>query len=975
MFTRLLWKEFRALLVLWLALAAGGWAIITAIAATTQFSQAAPLISLAVALGGCFGIAAAAMQFAGEVEDGTAGWLRTLPLDGHSVWSAKLLVNVVGSWALLLVMGVLVWLTSPTLQGQSLESALESSEYFNSERMVRFSLGAPFLAAAVSVRLRGVLAAVLVTSLVAGVFAWLSSWGTNRGEGPAWGVLAIQTTLAIWLSRRWTIAWSASVDFAAPRPAAFVATRATVAHRPWWDLWCERSPVWRMWRSLLWHELRRARVFTLWWMGLAFLAVGLTFVDLANLRLVVLLGSITPSLAGVWSLWGEQRRGGHAFLGDRGVSSSPVWWSKHLVWGLLTILLALPCLLFDAWVEGIPGPVQSALNNYSLSGAPLDRNPLDHRLLTALSNGLPIVAALYAIGHLVSLCSARLVLTLVITFVGAVAWFAWSQSQNIYNGTPIWISAALVTIGALVAAGLLVERWLTRRSLAWGRGLIFATALVGCLLASAGFARARYWSLPSDPLPESLEKELAAMEARMKSPDLDATQAWRKLFDDLTILWMRTIDRPRGPALAGAELADQMEAPVEPAQDPKPWLEWLDRLADAGEQYASGGRRPLLEPHYVRTGGSFSHDFLRLVSDTSCLEKPLNSLREAGEVEREWRLLLGLLRCARVEKSQGLWLNDFRFTDRADNVIFQRILDWASLPAVTPERLDKAITVLREESRGLPPVYERWLARNVLARWYLTGKTYWLRRLVDGNDLTLLMQYSDAPTGLWKARLERALYASWQQPWQEFELIHAMTRYERDLIVSLNGHPRLHELDPHSPKFRSPLALEAGPVRDELLHAPYPLQHFLMAPNRPWEAEQALKRQNHFRLLLAAMKVLHHQKVHGTLPPSLETLDIPIDLFTGRSFEYFPGGLGLPVLRPQGRLLKADQPILRSPGPRGLVWRHKYWTTPQKLDTGEALSEALELPQEQSDDRRSDNPDVPLRWVKPSTLTVLFGLD
>jgi hypothetical protein len=1014
MFRRLLWKEFRALLPLWLALLAAGLAIVAGIASTEQRSSATPLISLAISLAGCFGIAAAAMQFAGEVEDGTAGWLRSLPLEGQNVWSAKLLVNAGGSMALLYIMGALVSWTWFSMQRPSPEAAFDSMEYFNSERMVRFSLGAPFLAAAVSVRLRGVLAAVLATAVISGVCAWLGSVVTTRhSAGPAWAVLAIQTVLAIWLSRKWTISWCQSLDFATPRPETFVATRMAVAHRPWWDVWCDRSPVWRMWRSLVWQELRRARLFALWWLGLFATGVTLTFLDLANLRFVMLLGYGTAALAGVWSLWGEQRRGFHAFLGDRGVPSAPVWWSKHGVWALLAILLTLPCVFFDAWVEGIPlsGAVyslsgqlvrqaevlqqgqQTGPMDFSLSGAPLNRNPLPVRLLGATSSGLSNLAALYAIGHLASLCSTRLVLTLVVTFVGTVAWFAWSQSQATFNGVSIWTTGALVSVGALLASGILVDRWLARRSLAWGRGLILAGSLLGCLLASSGFAWARYWSLPSAPLPESLQKELAAMEARMKSVDVEATRDYRRLFDELAELRSLNLDVGQGKAGPGGEpgLVAQPQPQVAPEQDVKPWLAWLDRLADAGEKHASGGRRPLMSPYWFR--GGFSGETV-LLSDTSAFDEPLASLREAGEVEREWRELLGLLRCNRLEKSQAPWLMVSRWTGRQDLAIFRRIVDWASLPSVSPDQLAEAIHQLRDEARGLPPVYEHWLARNVLARWYLRGETSKLMQFVDGHEQGLVTQFAHAggvPSGLWNGRLERAVHATWAEQWIDFTFVDALTRRASGSVAWGRGLSYVYDLDIDSTSLESPAlsALGPGPVRDELLHAPYPLKHFLVQHGRYSRTIEAVALHNRYRLLLTALVVLHHHKQHGALPTSLFVLrfphdratpgapgdPLPVDFFTGEPFEYAPAGLGLPAIGNRNELLKADQPVLRAGAHARDYWQRTRWLWPEKPPLGEPVEELLDRRWRRIEDRRMGDAKAPHSWAKPSTLAVLYDID
>ncbi len=918
MFQRLVWKELRALLPLWLGLFAGGLGLVVWIGSVQHAGSAAPLVSLAIALAGCFGLAAAATQYAGEVEDGTAGWLRTLPLEGRTVWSAKTLVNVGGTLALLLILGGMVWLAHPSMSRSPDDPSVE---YFNAERMVRFSLGAPLLAAAVSVRLRGVLAAVLTTTLLSGVFAWLGSLVSHWNEAPAWGVLAGQIALTGWLSRRWTIAWCGSVDFAAPRPEALVAARtgsATYAKRTRWDVWCDGSPAQRMWRSLLWHELRRVRTFAAWWLVLAIAAVLLTLTGAASLRSGMLLGYGAAALAGVWSLRGEQRREFHAFLGDRGIPSASVWWSKHVVWGTAALALTLPCFLCDAWVEGIPHSASTSNIEYSLSGAPLNTHPLATRLTQAALRELPAAASLYAVGHLASLCSVRLVLVLVTTFVGAVAWIAWSQTQAGFNGVSPWLTGGIASGVALAAAGLLAERWLARRSLAWGRGFVLVGALAGGALLSQGFAYARYWSLPSEPLPADLQKAMTQLEERMKSPDMDASMAYRQLFDELDTL--RKDERKRGSGMAaggaGEPAPEGMDQEADRTKEPEALAGWLDRLAAVGETHASGSRRPLLDSPLFKDRGGFMGETMRLLGDGSRYSHVLAAMRASGDTEREWRALLGLLRWSRLAKSQEPWQAGVTIVERGDARILDRIVDWASQKNVSPDRLTAAIHQLREEVQGLPPVYERWLARNVVARWYLAGDISRLSRILSGREMQevlLVGRYETAPGGLWRARLERTLAASWTEPWHELILVETVSKTSGGTLAWNEWIRNLSELDPHNAKFSSPASLGTPPgiVRDELMQAPWPLHSALMESNRPRETIQAVERHNRYRLLVTALTVIHHHKVHGQLPKSLNgllipagatfaapstesppDLFVPIDLFTGTPFEYAPTGLG-----------------------------------------------------------------------------------
>jgi hypothetical protein len=985
---------------LWLGLFAGGLGLVVWIGSVQHAGSAAPLVSLAIALAGCFGLAAAATQYAGEVEDGTAGWLRTLPLEGRTVWSAKTVVNVGGTLALLLVLGGMVWLAHPPM-GRSPDDP--SFEYFNAERMVRFSLGAPLLAAAVSVRLRGVLAAVLTTTLLSGVFAWLGSLVSHWNEAPAWGVLAAQIALTGWLSRRWTIAWCGSVDFAAPRPEALVAARtgsATYAQRAWWDVWCDGSPTRRMWRSLVWHELRRLRTFALWWLVLAVAALILTLTGSANMRSGMLLGYGTAALAGVWSLRGEQRREFHAFLGDRGIPSASVWWSKHVVWGMGAFTLTLPCFLCDAWVEGIRHSASTSTLEYSLSGAPLNTHPLATRLTQAALRELPAAASLYAVGHLASLCSVRLIFVLVTTFVGAVAWFAWSSSQAGFNGVSTWLTGSLVAGGTLVAAGLLADRWLARRSLAWGRGIVLVGALGGCALLSQGFAYARYWSLPSDPLPADLRKEMEQLEERMKSPDLDASTAYRQLFDELNALSFGVESRGQEMAPGGERkpAVPQEEQEADRIKQVEAVAGWLDRLAEAGEKHASGSRRPLLDPHMFRTRSSFAGETMLLLSDGSRFTKPLALMRESGDVEREWRALLGLLRWARLAKSQEPWQAVFQILERMDASVLERIVDWASLKQVYPNRLTAAIQQLRAEEQGLPPVYERWLARHVVARWYLADNISQLSRIVPSHELhgmILAEAYGAAPRGLWRKRLERAHEASCIGPWYELSVIERLSRSPGDSLKRTERSFHLSELDVYNAKFSAPafLGTEPGIVRDELMQAPSPLQGFLWESNRPQETIQALRRHNQYRLLLTALTAIHHQKVHDELPSSLHGLRIPataerlppnirsvgdfvpVDVFTGNPFEYAPAGLGTIASAPTVRgLLGGDQPLMWSTGPDLNQWTATRLEKPFQLPSGESVDRVLRLRSVHSSHNPDDDKALPHGLLaKPTVpLKVLF---
>src|SRR5262245_9649132 len=115
---RVMWKEYRALRGLWLAVAAASWLVqVAAILLEREFSllEIAYGAALITPVFYVFGVAAA--MFAGEREDGTDRLLRALPVPTWPLATGKILFVALSTLALIPAAGLLavgeLWWPSP----------------------------------------------------------------------------------------------------------------------------------------------------------------------------------------------------------------------------------------------------------------------------------------------------------------------------------------------------------------------------------------------------------------------------------------------------------------------------------------------------------------------------------------------------------------------------------------------------------------------------------------------------------------------------------------------------------------------------------------------------------------------------------------------------------------------------------------------------------------------------------------------
>lgn len=888
MMTRLLWKEARELAPLWVGLLGIGYVVLLT---AMRIGLAAPAHeAAAIALAGCFGLAAVARQFAGEEEDGTIGWLRMLPCDGRSVWWAKLGTAYVGAVLLWLPLAGMAVITAAQVRSTMAFEFMATTP----ETLGTFLVTAPAIGAAVALVSRHVLATVLGTGAVSLVVAWIAGFLPGWMLWGPWQIVVGGTALGTaWqqFGPWWKGAGGAVFESAAPKvlPArqrgAAIATAKTVP-------WTERTATRRMWRALIWQELRGAGAFLCWWLAIVpLMMTGMKYLA-AELRVAYWVILVTPVLAGVWSLRRDQRDGAIAFLGERGVSAPAVWLSRQCVWLPVAVVLACLAALADATVLAVFNEwnltrvtVESWWTVWERVGrihygppASIPRFGLEQVLLACL---------LYAVGHLAAMLFRPLVLALVAGgTLGIVAtWWQGVRFADVY--TP-WVWGALLPVALLLIAAGMAGPWMERRLGIKRLVAASAATVVVWVAMSYGVALSGLWAIPSVQNPETKE-ELRAAEARLLNPDLVATREVMEAVDGLNA------------GLRGGGGA------------------WDERFVAVMSKWMEGRAAPQLDYGMLKGGGL---DGLGLLSFE--MDRSLGELAKAAGPESAGAFLLAYERLGRLSRGNGQALPDWMSRSGQRSLTMFTAWDtWVQRADVTPGQLSRIIAAVEKELSL--DVGSRQANAIRMTSMIALGETAGQRRFQAGLERFIGLAAVNAPQGVDRRRLIKALEAGYDRGRTRAAAIDkACADYSGSLPP---GTLPSDELD----MLRS---ADIGPLWFELRRQGTALNYGLFeVPGRGlwWTAHWAhVSRQNRMRLLLVAMALEHHRKATGKLPKTLRELrlpgaagrperPIPVEILTGAEFGYSAEGFERPA-EVFGARFAPGQPFLWLVGPEGGQW-------------------------------------------------------
>lgn len=465
---RLMWKEYRALRGLWLALAVFGLVCDAMIFFfTDSLQERLPgIFGFAGVLPAGFALGAGAMLFALEREEATYEFLRCLPVTSPRVFAGKVFTALIGSLLLgfLLVAVALgdmramaAWpnidhsiLTGPL--GYVLIYALLVVQGLGWSVFFSLQSARPLLAA--------LLGAIGASSCIGLVHAATANLGFAK-LGGTWDSpkLHLLATLVIWsadiwLGSRWL--------------------RARKVKRQ------QRSEREQALKRLLWQEWRGSR-------RLLFAIVALGVLVPAVLWPLFIPSTVLGfALLGASTFLSDQERRQFRFFAERGISSRRLWLSRQLFWGGAALSLAAVLFLAERlWASLVLASPNEAQPLLKLTGWVFE--PLSYLVWVALA---------FAAGQACSMLfqSGVLAATFSVVLAGLLAgWMALMHALDIgfwWSVAPL--AAALFAATWLRSAGWLLERHTWRT---WAPALLTPLATFAALLVAV--PAYRVWEIPA----------------------------------------------------------------------------------------------------------------------------------------------------------------------------------------------------------------------------------------------------------------------------------------------------------------------------------------------------------------------------------------------------------------------------------------------------------------------------------------------
>ncbi|MCC7475579.1 MAG: hypothetical protein IT425_09300 [Pirellulales bacterium] len=518
---RFLWKEYRMLRGLWLAVLVLGllidWLLGVLLEPPVDFPTARLWVALAVVT--LYAAGAAAVLFSVEHEEQTYDFLRGLPTTWGTLFSGKLLVATMSAVVLAAVLALIGMIPG----GFRPPSAINMREAASVLGMAIFEALA--WGTLCSLLIKRPLAAALVT-LVVGTLAvsWVVSAMSSSAvplNDPASYAAAIPLRLAIavtlfalsaivakhWLEPK-TTATSAStarlpsdlrsvqhcMETMKSRAASTYQSGLAMVVRLLWQSWRES------WKFLVIPVVVAAACLAIGLCG-GWLFEGVDrskvlFQFVAFILLCSLLAS--PALLGALAFSADQRRGSIRFLAEHAATPRIVWFSRHMVWlGTLAIMMTL---LVVAAASLITNVLQSNLQDYQRSYDEYELVLYRYNvqiLHEAISSGLYVgttamtfawcgALAAYAIGQFCSMLLRSEILSTFASLALGIVLIAWI-AVLIAWGLSGWMFLLPLAVAFLWATWLRVPYWIVGRNSwrtwAWPTVVISGTlAMVGIML-------------------------------------------------------------------------------------------------------------------------------------------------------------------------------------------------------------------------------------------------------------------------------------------------------------------------------------------------------------------------------------------------------------------------------------------------------------------------------------------------------------
>jgi len=933
-FWRLVWKEYRVQRGFWISLFAFAFLaqgmVLYFVDRFTEAFDGSLLVALLVPA--VYALGSGAIGYASEHEGGTFERLKVLAAPPIRLFASKLGLGMAGTLLLfgclcLLPLAVIIVESSPgrfTPTGLSnlakwtgvwlfvMLIAMLWGVFFS--LLTRNVLGAICLAAAMTVLSPIGVVPAIVTVAALRMFVTAESFFTVSAIMLSFFALLL-LVVDYWLARRWILGKEGN-RFAGRLRARAERSR-TRPRTVLLDVDQTAPAARRQLRRLVWQEWRHAR-------GIAFAFVGLgqalwmfNAISSAGSRLpgdgyaeigLYLPILIAPVLLGVWSFRAEQRGESFRFLSERGVTARTIWLSKHLIWlstamlvtatCVLTNLMALWLTLHNAFVgSGLTFLGQSnRVIAWMLPFLAVGDQPSAGQLVCHL---LLIVGLAYWAGQWASMFLSRAVTAVFVALVLFGLLMGWYRLVC-WLQVPLIFSAAPIPLILMASTFFHTPAWLLQRNTprTWLR--VGLTLLVPGVLVVAAVAAYRVYEIPVESLrqvPTELLRPSTALETETAAMYQRATAALSPI-----------PPRPRSK--------DPYYRPSKELSIVKGWQDadaahakWLGDNEEALELALKASKRQscaFIDPSHSMMADMESLSKLREMYDLSSLI--LVSARELearGELDQAFQRYLAVLRMGRHVTQRG---GDLQFSvgDRIRSRAFLWMRRWAGHPAQTRARLMDAVQTINEQPSGYSALREAYIQTFLQRRRSLAEEPQAVARALRESD-------DSVSTAV--AVLDRLC------PWERFRAIRVCDRLAHEAATLLSS------FDQNLSTGQTGMSLWV------LQHADHPLNQFdsvawihmtplvsIWFPAWRFELiERAVNTETRRRAMLITLALCAWRSDHGELPARLDQLQgayferLPIDPWSGRSFEYRPSGFPSSVQFPRGTV-EANRPLLWSVG-------------------------------------------------------------
>lgn len=483
-FYRLVWKEYRAQRNLWLALVFA--AVSLAAVFATGGSGHIPfenLMGFGLIITVAFGVAAVAVAFAGEEDDGTAMWLRMIPVKTHTLLASKLTAVACGMVALLTVSAtfnlMLVLLFGDGLS--RIDLRLNNEVIVDWLRAIVGMSTFILLTLACALRSHKVLAALGWSAGCMLLFAILLIDKTEGPLSPVPLLVTVLTILAVYPSaRQWHRGLRHSVvGFVAvlpglSKPYALINCFLRVRD----DAWSKRliraasapPPLSRTVQVLVWRELRFAVPFLRGCVAVnAMLLVCQVFFPVERASYLWMYYSLVIIECGSRTFRHDQRQLNGLFWSQRGVAPALVWALRSVVWFvMLWTTIAAFAVMERMVINQFLSDSTTEHNHLQQFGTEMLRNTAlyfarpESGGRSLLNMVAAVVTGSFVISQLMSMWIRKPILAATCGFVGTILYWVWIGYLFTF-GFPLSMTAWPLILLFLLAGFLTRRQWMDRR--------------------------------------------------------------------------------------------------------------------------------------------------------------------------------------------------------------------------------------------------------------------------------------------------------------------------------------------------------------------------------------------------------------------------------------------------------------------------------------------------------------------------------